>query len=190
MYRRFLAWSENEVPYNDFVILKYLSTADTSHDRLLECANVARGILHCSKRHSRSDFKTCWSATGPYFDGCGAREPVRRVGECPTCSGSGRMQTCHRRGRFIIPDGDFFAKRPGHRERFEFIGTAGGNYMSEPLRIVHGPFGRVALLLLDKSMVLHAHRVSHVIFKEGGPDIQFGVRNREYVLSDKNVLLG
>ena len=61
--------------------------------------------------------------------------------------------------------------------------------MSEPLRIIHGPFGRVALLLLDKSMVLHAHRVSHVIFKEGGPDIQFGIRNREHVLSDKNVLL-
>lgn len=61
--------------------------------------------------------------------------------------------------------------------------------MSEPLRIIHGPFGRVALLLLDKSMVLHAHRVSHVIFKEGGPDIQFGVRNREHVLSDRNVLL-
>ncbi len=57
--------------------------------------------------------------------------------------------------------------------------------MSEPLRIIHGPFGRVALLLLDKSMVLHAHRVSHVIFKEGGPDIQFGIRNREHVLSDK-----
>jgi AraC family transcriptional regulator len=50
--------------------------------------------------------------------------------------------------------------------------------MSQPLRIIHGPFGRVALLLLDKSMVLHAHRVSHVIFKEGGPDIQFGIRNR------------
>lgn len=61
--------------------------------------------------------------------------------------------------------------------------------MSEPLRIIHGPFGRVALLLLDKSMVLHAHRVSHVIFKEGGPDIPFGIRNREHVLSDKNVLL-
>jgi AraC family transcriptional regulator len=61
--------------------------------------------------------------------------------------------------------------------------------MSEPLRIIHGPFGRVALLLLDKSMVLHAHRVSHVIFKEGGPDIQFGIRKREHVLSDKNVLL-
>ena len=40
--------------------------------------------------------------------------------------------------------------------------------MSEPLRIIHGPFGRVAWLLLDKSMVLHAHRVAHVIFKEGG----------------------
>lgn len=61
--------------------------------------------------------------------------------------------------------------------------------MSEPLRIIHGPFGRVALLMLDKSMVLHAHRVSHVIFKEGGPDIQFGIRNREHVLSDRNVLL-
>jgi AraC-like DNA-binding protein len=47
----------------------------------------------------------------------------------------------------------------------------------------------VALLLLDKSMVLHAHRVSHVIFKEGGPDIQFGIRKCEHVLSDKNVLL-
>jgi AraC-like DNA-binding protein len=43
--------------------------------------------------------------------------------------------------------------------------------------------------MLDKSMVLHAHRVSHVIFKEGGPDIQFGIRNREHVLSDRNVLL-
>ena len=61
--------------------------------------------------------------------------------------------------------------------------------MSEPLRIIHGPFGRVALLLLDKSMVLHAHRVSHIIFKEGGPGIRFGIRNREHVLSDKNVLL-
>jgi AraC family transcriptional regulator len=61
--------------------------------------------------------------------------------------------------------------------------------MSEPLRIIHGPFGRVALLLLDKSMALHAHRVSHVIFKEGGPDIRFGIRNREHVLSDKNALL-
>jgi AraC family transcriptional regulator len=61
--------------------------------------------------------------------------------------------------------------------------------MSEPLRIIHGPFGRVALLLLDKSMVLHAHRVSHVVFKEGGPDIHFGIRNRAHVLSDKNVLL-
>ncbi|MEA3105040.1 AraC family transcriptional regulator [Caballeronia mineralivorans] len=61
--------------------------------------------------------------------------------------------------------------------------------MSEPLRIIHGTFGRVALLLLDKSMVLHAHRVSHVIFKEGGPDIQFGIRKCEHVLSDKNVLL-
>ncbi|MFM0718271.1 AraC family transcriptional regulator [Paraburkholderia strydomiana] len=45
------------------------------------------------------------------------------------------------------------------------------------------------MLLLTKSMTLHAHRVSHVVFKEGGPDVLFGVRNREVGLSDKNVLL-
>jgi AraC-like DNA-binding protein len=67
--------------------------------------------------------------------------------------------------------------------------AAGKGKMSEPLRIVHGPFGRVALLLLSKSMGLHAHRISHVIFKEGGPDILFGVRNREIPLSSKNLVL-
>jgi len=61
--------------------------------------------------------------------------------------------------------------------------------MSEPLRILHGPFGRVALLLLDRTMVVHAHRVCHVIFKVGGPDILFGVRERQHHLSDKNVVL-
>ncbi|WP_180970626.1 helix-turn-helix domain-containing protein [Burkholderia sp. WAC0059] len=44
-------------------------------------------------------------------------------------------------------------------------------------------------MLLNKSMTLHAHRVSHVVFKEGGPDILFGVRNRAIALSNKNVLL-
>ena len=61
--------------------------------------------------------------------------------------------------------------------------------MSEPLRILHGPFGRVALLLLDRTMVVHAHRVCHVIFKVGGPDLLFGVRERQHHLSDKNVVL-
>jgi AraC family transcriptional regulator len=61
--------------------------------------------------------------------------------------------------------------------------------MSKPLRIFHGPFGRVALLLLDKSMVIHAHRVCHVIYKVGGSDILFGVRDREHHLSDKSVVL-
>lgn len=61
--------------------------------------------------------------------------------------------------------------------------------MSEPLRIIHGSFGRIALLLLNKSMTLHAHRVSHVIFKEAGPDILFGVRDHEIPLSSKNALL-
>jgi AraC family transcriptional regulator len=61
--------------------------------------------------------------------------------------------------------------------------------MSEPLRILHGAFGRVALLLLDKTMVVHAHRVCHVIFKVGGPDILFGVRERQHPVSDKNAVL-
>ncbi|CAN7547763.1 helix-turn-helix transcriptional regulator [Caballeronia sp. LjRoot31] len=63
--------------------------------------------------------------------------------------------------------------------------------MSEPLRIIHGAFGRVALLLLDRTMAVHAHRVCHVVFKIGGAgaDILFGVREREHHLSDDNVLL-
>jgi AraC family transcriptional regulator len=61
--------------------------------------------------------------------------------------------------------------------------------MSERLRILHGPFGRVALLLLDETMVVHAHCIRHVIFRVGGPDILFGVCERQHPLSDKNVAL-
>ena len=61
--------------------------------------------------------------------------------------------------------------------------------MSEPLRIVHGAFGRIVLLRLDKSMSVHAHRVCHIIFKIGGPDVAFGIRGREHTLSDHNALL-
>lgn len=61
--------------------------------------------------------------------------------------------------------------------------------MSEPIRIIHGAFGRVVLLVLDRSMVTHAHRICHVIFKIGGPDVPFGIREHETTLSDRNVLL-
>ena len=39
--------------------------------------------------------------------------------------------------------------------------------MSDPLSIIHGPFGRVAFLRLDHSMVLHAHRERLLICSSG-----------------------
>ncbi len=61
--------------------------------------------------------------------------------------------------------------------------------MSDPLRILHGPFGRAALLRLDRSMVLHAHRECHVVLKVGGPDILFGIGEREHPVTTHNALL-
>lgn len=61
--------------------------------------------------------------------------------------------------------------------------------MSDAVRILHGPFGRVALLKLDHSMVIHAHRDCHIVFKVGGPDILFGVGDREHAVTAENVLM-
>jgi AraC family transcriptional regulator len=61
--------------------------------------------------------------------------------------------------------------------------------MSDALRILHGAFGRVALVLVDKPMAVHAHRVCHVIFKVGGGAIEFGVREHLHCLDTRTVLL-
>jgi AraC family transcriptional regulator len=53
--------------------------------------------------------------------------------------------------------------------------------MSDALGILHGEFGRVALILVDKAMAVHAHRVCHVIFKVGGAPVDFGIREREHL---------
>jgi hypothetical protein len=45
--------------------------------------------------------------------------------------------------------------------------------MSTALRIVHGNFGRVALLDMDFSLVRHAHPHCHVLLKVEGADTQF-----------------
>ena len=45
--------------------------------------------------------------------------------------------------------------------------------MSTALRIVHGSFGRVALLDMDESLVRHAHPHCHVLLKVEGADTQF-----------------
>ena len=61
--------------------------------------------------------------------------------------------------------------------------------MSDPLSIIHGPFGRVAFLRLDHSMVLHAHRECHIVFKIGGADIRFGVGTKEYPVTAHSALM-
>lgn len=50
-----------------------------------------------------------------------------------------------------------------------------GETLSQALRIVHGAFGRVALLDMDRSLVRHAHPHCHVLLKIGGDDTQFAV---------------
>jgi AraC-like DNA-binding protein len=61
--------------------------------------------------------------------------------------------------------------------------------MSDALRILHGEFGRVALILVDKPMAVHAHRVCHVIFNVGGGAIDFGVGERQHRLDARTILL-
>lgn len=61
--------------------------------------------------------------------------------------------------------------------------------MSTPLAIIHGAFGRVVLLHLDHSMVMHAHRDCHVLLKVNGPDVLFGIRGEEYPLTDNTMTL-
>lgn len=64
----------------------------------------------------------------------------------------------------------------------------GDDEMSDALRILHGEFGRVALVLVDKPMAVHAHRVCHIIFKVGGGAIEFGIRERQHRLDARREL--
>jgi AraC-like DNA-binding protein len=61
--------------------------------------------------------------------------------------------------------------------------------MSQALRIAHGPFGRVALLDMDASLVRHAHPHCHVLLKAGGADTRFSVRDRLAPLTDGSAVL-
>jgi AraC-like DNA-binding protein len=61
--------------------------------------------------------------------------------------------------------------------------------MSTALRIVHGNFGRVALLDMDCSLVRHAHPHCHVLLKVAGADAQFVVGNRIHALTDSAAVL-
>ena len=55
--------------------------------------------------------------------------------------------------------------------------------MSTAIAIRQGPFGRVALLDIDRPVVAHAHPHCHVLFKIDGADSEFRVRDRLYPLA-------
>lgn len=61
--------------------------------------------------------------------------------------------------------------------------------MSTAIRILQGNFGRVALLDMDKPLITHAHHHCHILFKFGGADAFFTVRDRLQPLTDKTVVL-
>ncbi len=61
--------------------------------------------------------------------------------------------------------------------------------MSNALRILHGPFGRVALLDMDTSLVRHAHPHCHVLLKADGADTQFSVRDGLAPLTEGSAVL-
>ena len=61
--------------------------------------------------------------------------------------------------------------------------------MSTALRIAHGPFGRVALLDMDRSLVRHAHPHCHVLIKAEGADTRFAVGDALVPLTDSQAVL-
>ena len=61
--------------------------------------------------------------------------------------------------------------------------------MSDALRIRSGPFGRVALLDMDRSLVRHAHPHCHVLLKVEGADTSFLVDDRVVRLTDETAVL-
>lgn len=61
--------------------------------------------------------------------------------------------------------------------------------MSSALRIMHGAFGRVALLDMDRSLVRHAHPHCHVLIKVEGADTQFAVGDNMVPLTDTQSVL-
>lgn len=61
--------------------------------------------------------------------------------------------------------------------------------MSDALRIRSGPFGRVALLDMDRSLVRHAHPHCHVLLKVDGADTGMLVGDRVAHLTDDTAIL-
>lgn len=61
--------------------------------------------------------------------------------------------------------------------------------MSKAIRLLHGEFGRVALLEMNAPLVTHAHHHCHILLKAAGPDTAFRVSERHAPLTDENAVL-
>jgi len=55
--------------------------------------------------------------------------------------------------------------------------------MSTALAVHHGPFGRVALYDLNRSMTLHAHREGHLVFHVQGPPASIQIDGSQFSLA-------
>lgn len=67
--------------------------------------------------------------------------------------------------------------------------TGERNRMTTALNILHGAFGRVALLDMDQSLVPHAHHHCHVLLKGSGADQDFIVRGETCPLENDTAVL-
>ncbi len=61
--------------------------------------------------------------------------------------------------------------------------------MSKVIRLLHGEFGRVALLEMDAPLITHAHHHCHILCKVAGPDAAFQVRDKHCPLTDDNAVM-
>lgn len=61
--------------------------------------------------------------------------------------------------------------------------------MSSAIRLIHGAFGRVALLSMDAPLVVHAHHHCHILIKVSGADAAFNVNGAVVPLEADNAVL-
>jgi AraC-like DNA-binding protein len=61
--------------------------------------------------------------------------------------------------------------------------------LSTAIRLLHGDFGRVALLRMTAPLVVHAHHHCHVLIKAAGSDAAFNVSGMRVPLTSENAVL-
>ena len=61
--------------------------------------------------------------------------------------------------------------------------------MSRAIRVKHGVFGRIAVLDMDQSLVVHAHSQAHVLVKIGGADAHFKLGSQSLALTQRQLVV-